>query len=78
MQNKHDRWNCSRTESHQRATYCIFNVPSAVVNDPIVPEPPSYHLRLEDSRVTPATEQVLEEEEFQWLQNARAAIKRNS
>jgi len=43
------------------------NVPPAVlrVNDPIVPEPPSGYIRLEDGMMAPAD--VPEEEEFQWL-----------
>lgn len=49
----------------------FYNVPPAVlrVNDPIVPEPPSGYIRLEDGMMTPAD--VREEEEFQWLRNAK-------
>ena len=46
-------------------------VPPAVlrVNNPIVPEPPSGYIRLDDGMMTPAD--VPEEEEFQWLRNAK-------
>ena len=48
--------------------FCI--VPPAVlrVNDPIVPEPPSGYIRLEDGMMTPAD---VTEEEFQLLRNAK-------
>ena len=47
------------------------NVPPAVllVNDPIIPEPPSYYIGLEHGTITPVD--VPEEEEFQWLRNAK-------
>ena len=47
------------------------NVPPAVllVNDPIVPEPPSGYIGLEHGTVTPVD--VPEEEEFRWLRNAK-------
>ena len=50
----------------------FYNVPPAVLraNDPIVPEPPSGYIRLEDGMMTPADVRE-EEEEFQWLRNAK-------
>ena len=47
------------------------NVPPAVllVNDPIVPEPPSCYIGLEHGTMAPVD--VPEEEEFQWLRNAK-------
>ena len=47
------------------------NVPPAVllVNDPIVPEPPSCYIGLEHRTMAPVN--VPEEEEFQWFRNAK-------
>lgn len=55
----------------------FYNVPPAVlrVNDPIVPEPPSGYIRLEDGKMSPAD--VPEEEEFQWLRNAKEHQKQS-
>ena len=47
------------------------NVPPAVllVNDSIIPEPPSCYIGLEHGTMTPVD--MPEEEEFQWLRNAK-------